>query len=74
MSNLIFFAVLYGIYSIWQALTGESSEWQNYTYQDSRAFRVLESVKHGKPYEETPFEKDARPLRVQVRSVVSEVD
>ena len=57
MSNLIFFAIMYGIYLLWQALTGESSEWQNYTYQDSRAFRVRESVKNGKPYEETPFEK-----------------
>lgn len=57
MSSLIFFAIIYGIYSLYTFLNEGAIDWKRCTTQDKRMRDLSKCIKEGKPYEETPYEK-----------------
>lgn len=57
MSSLIFFAIIYGIYSLYTFLNEGAIDWKRCTTQDKRMRNLSKCIKEGKPYEETPYEK-----------------
>lgn len=57
MSSLIFVAIVYGIYCLYQTVNADSIEWRNYYYQSRRLDNVESAAKRGEAYIETPLEK-----------------